>query len=95
MTSEQAARALLEACGREDWTEAAKFFDPLTAGEKQHLGGLQVISIGTHFTSAISLISGAQFVPYEIKLKNGEMKKWNLSLKRDGHTHRWFVDGGI
>ena len=95
MTSEQAARALFEACGREDWTEAAKFFDPLTAQEKEGLGGLQVISIGTHFTSAISLISGAQFVPYEIKLKNGEVKKFNLSLKRDGRTHRWFVDGGI
>jgi hypothetical protein len=95
MTSEQAARALFEACGREDWTEAAKFFNPLTAQEKEGLGGLQVISIGTHFTSAISLISGAQFVPYEIKLKNGEVKKFNLSLKRDGHAHRWFVDGGI
>lgn len=95
MTSEQAARALLEACGREDWTEAAKFFDPLTASEKQDLGGLQVVSIGTHFTSAISLISGAQFVPYEIKLKNGAVKKFNLSLKRNGQTQRWFVDGGI
>jgi len=95
MTSEQAARALLEACGREDWAEAAKFFDPLTAQEKQHLGGLQVVSIGTHFTSAISLISGAQFVPYEIKLKNGETRKFNLSLKRERRTQRWFVDGGI
>jgi hypothetical protein len=95
MTSEQAARALFEACGREDWTEAGKFFDPLTVQEKEYLGGLEVINIGTHFTSAISLISGAQFVPYEIRLKNGEVKKFNLSLKRDGHTHRWFVDGGI
>jgi hypothetical protein len=95
MTSEQAARALFEACGREDWTEAAKFFNPLTTSNKQYLGGLQVISIGTHFSSAISLISGAQFVPYEIKLKNGEVKKFNLSLKQDGHTQRWFVDGGI
>ena len=95
MTSEQAAQALLEACGREDWTEAGKFFNPLTESTKQSLGGLQVISVGTHFTSAISLINGAQFVPYEIKLKNGEVKKWNLSLKRDRRTHRWFVDGGI
>ncbi|HTY87116.1 MAG TPA: anti-sigma factor [Candidatus Acidoferrum sp.] len=95
MTSEQAARALLEACGREDWTEAAKFFDPLTAREKQNLGGLSVISVGTHFTSALSLLSGAEFVPYEIKLKNGSIVKFNLSLKRDGRTHRWFVDGGI
>ena len=95
MTSEQAARALFEACGREDWTEAAKFFDPLTASEQQYLGGLQVVSIGTHFSSAISLISGAQFVPYEIKLKNGDVKKFNLSLERDSQTGRWYVDGGI
>ena len=95
MTAEQAARALFEACGREDWTEAAKFFNPLTGSEQKYLGGLQVISIGTHFSSAISLISGAQFVPYEIKLKNGEVKKFNLSLKRDAGTQRWYVDGGI
>jgi hypothetical protein len=95
MTSEQAARALFEACGREDWTEAAKFFNPLTDSLKQDLGGLQVVSIGTHFTSAVSLISGAEFVPYEVTLKNGQVKKHNLSLKRDSTTHRWYVDGGI
>jgi hypothetical protein len=95
MTSEQAARALLEACGREDWTEAAKFFDPLNTSEKQKLAGLQVVTVGSHFTSTLSLISGAQFVPYEIKLKDGTDVKFNLSLKRDGRTQRWFVDGGI
>jgi hypothetical protein len=95
MTSEQAARAMFEACGREDWTEAAKFFNPLTGSMKQILGGLQVVSIGTHFTSVMSLIMGAEFVPYEIKLKNGETVKFNLSLKRDASTRRWFVDGGI
>jgi hypothetical protein len=95
MTSEQAARALFEACGRRDWTEAQKFFNPLTGSIKQELGGLQVVSIGTHFTATISLISGAEFVPYEITLKGGEVKKFNLSLKRDRATHRWYVDGGI
>jgi hypothetical protein len=91
MTSEQAARALFEACGREDWTEAAKFFNPLTDTMKQFLGGLQVVSIGAHFTST----NGAEFVPYEITLKNGQAKKFNLALKRDATTRRWFVDGGI
>ena len=95
MTSEQAARALFEACGREDWTEAAKFFNPLTDSMKQYLSGLRVVSIGTHFTSSTSAISGAEFVPYEITLKDGTTKKHNLSLKRDGKTHRWFFDGGI
>ncbi|HWH68098.1 MAG TPA: hypothetical protein VNT26_01825, partial [Candidatus Sulfotelmatobacter sp.] len=94
MAPEQAARAFFEACGREDWTEAGKF-STMTAGLKQHLGGIEVINIGKPFTSAISLINGAQFVPYEIKFKNGEIKKFNLALKRDGRTRRWYVDGGI
>ncbi len=95
MTAEQAARAFLEACGREDWTEAGKFWSPLTDSLKQGLGGIQVNSIGKEFTSALTLISGAHFVPYEIKYKDGRIKKWNLALKRDRQTNRWFVDGGI
>ncbi|HXR08280.1 MAG TPA: zf-HC2 domain-containing protein [Candidatus Acidoferrum sp.] len=91
LTSEQAARALFEACAREDWTEAAKFFNPLSDTMKQYLGGLQVVSLGTH----TNLSNGAEIVPYEITLKNGEAKKWNLGLKRDPTTRRWFVDGGI
>jgi hypothetical protein len=91
MTSEQAARALFDACAREDWTEAAKFFNPLTDTMKQYLGGLQVVSLGTHTT----LSNGAEIVPYEITLKNGETKKWSVGFKRDPATRRWFVDGGI
>lgn len=94
MTSEEAARTFFEACGREDWNVAGKFCT-MTSSLKEELGGTKVLTIGKHFTSAISLINGAQFVPYEIKLKDGTIKKWNLALKRDGRTHRWFVDGGI
>jgi hypothetical protein len=92
MTSEQAARALFDACSREDWTEAAKFINPLPDSLKQYLGGLKVVSIGAHFTSAGN---EAEFVPYEITLKDGQAKKHNLSLKRDESTGRWFYDGGI
>jgi hypothetical protein len=95
MTSEQAAQAVFAACSQENWTEAAKFFNPLTGSMKEMLGGLKVVSIGTHFTSAGSLISGAEFVPYEITLKNGQVRKHNLALKRDTNTQRWYVDGGI
>ena len=94
MTSEQAARAFFEACGKQDWIEAGKFCT-MTGSLKDALGGSEVVNIGTHFTAAISLVNGAQFVPYEVKLTNGQVKKFNLSLKRDAHTQRWFVDGGI
>jgi hypothetical protein len=62
---------------------------------KSYLGGIEVIRIGKNFTSAISVVNGDHFVPYEIKMKDGEIKKWNLALRKDRNTNRWFVDGGI
>lgn len=94
MTAEQAGRAFFEACGRSDWPEVAKFFQfmPFNDQIKEYVGGLSIISIGQSFTS-----EGypGQFVPYEIKLKGGEVKKHNLALKKDRKTDRWFVDGGF
>jgi hypothetical protein len=93
MTSEQAARAFFEACGRQDWTETGKF-GGIMANEKmrEYLGGIEVVKIGESFTS-----QGypGRFVPYEIKFKDGGVKKFNLALKKDEGTGRWFVDGGI
>jgi len=93
MTSEQAARAFFEACGRSDWTEAAKFFPmPFTDRIRQYVAGLEIVSLGQSYTS-----EGypGRFVPYEIKLKNGDVKKHNLALKKDPRADRWFVDGGF
>ena len=108
MTAQQAAKALFEACGREDWTEAAKFFSmPIPEVLKQFLGGSQLVSVGKPFTSKGN---DAQFVPYEIRLKNSVLTNKivpyeirlkngvvtnNLSLKKDPRTGRWIFDGGI
>jgi outer membrane lipoprotein-sorting protein len=94
MTPEQAAKVFFEACGREDWNEAGKF-GTMTEGSKGYLGGVEVIHIGDSFKSGIvSWIFGARFVPYEVKLKDGQIRKHNLALKRDKNTGRWFADGG-
>jgi hypothetical protein len=92
MTPEQAARAFFEACGREDWTEVGKFDSPVTSQLKEYLGGLEIVSLGQAFTSKSY---GGRFVPYEIKLKNGETHKHNLAVRKDNPAHRWQVDGGI
>lgn len=34
------------------------------------------------------------FVPYEIRLKDGSVKDWNLSIRCDNPQHRWYFDGG-
>jgi hypothetical protein len=65
ITAEEAARAFLEACGRQDWDEAEKFMSPINAQLKQYLGGVQIISLGQSYTSTTY---PGRFVPYEIKL---------------------------
>jgi hypothetical protein len=94
MSAEQAARAFFGACGRSDWTEVAKFFQfmPINGEIKDYIAGMTIVSLGNSFTS-----KGypGRFVPYEIKLKNGDVKKHNLALKKDTKTDRWFIDGGF
>jgi hypothetical protein len=101
MTSQQAARAFLEACSRKDWNEAGKFLSPLDERLRGNLGGLEILSLGEPF-SAEKYPGGlapknypGQFVPYEIKLPNGSVKKWNLAVRKDNPAGRWQVDGGI
>jgi outer membrane lipoprotein-sorting protein len=94
MSPEQAARAFLEACGREDWKEAGKLLDgmPLSESTKQIYAQLAVKNIGQAFTSKASPHS---FVPYEVQFRGGEVKKWNLAMRRNEKTAMWFVDGGF
>ena len=35
------------------------------------------------------------FVPYEIRFKNGEVKKWHLSIRCDNPENHWYWDGGL
>jgi hypothetical protein len=59
---------------------------------KDYLGGLEIISIGEPFQSATYR---GWFVPYEIKLRSGQVKKHNLALRNDNRAHRFQLDGGI
>ena len=92
MTAEEAAHAFFEACAKGDWTEAEKFISPVNQRLKDYLGGLEIVSLGKPFTSQAY---PGQFVPYEIKLKDGTVKKHNLAVRKDNPAGRWQVDGGI
>jgi RNA polymerase sigma factor (sigma-70 family) len=35
------------------------------------------------------------FVPYEMRLKDGTIRKWQLSIRCDNPDHRWYFDGGM
>jgi hypothetical protein len=105
MTPEQAATNFFEACGREDWTVVAGFLAasgyPMDDNFKNNRGGLQVISMGKPFLGTVSAAGryGGVFVPYEIRLKNGEDEKGEIALRcanpdtNNPDIHNWYVDG--
>jgi RNA polymerase sigma factor (sigma-70 family) len=107
MTPEQAATAFFETCSREDWTEAAKFCDPgngYPVGDKytnnlkvrNDYGGLRVVSLGKPFSGWIGgRKAGGVFVPFQIRLKNGTVEKWQLHIVCDTPDKSWHVDGGL
>jgi len=88
----EAAVMLLDALSREDW-EAARVVFPWSGFDesfKKMFGGLQVISIGEPFQT--SFYPG-WYVPYEIRVRSGQVRKMNLALKN--RAGRWVEDGGL
>ena len=95
MTAEGAARAFFEACGRGDWEEVGKFCAGITPFDekfKEWMTGVTVVTLGDPFTRPGF---AATFVPYEIRFKSGETKKFNLAIRRDNPQGRWMFDGGL
>ena len=96
MKPEEAARAFFEACSKKDWKKARKFWiSSIDEKFKESLGGLEIISIGEAFKSKKYAKYPGCFVPYEIKLKNGQVRKHNLALKKRKPANRFIVDGGL
>ena len=103
-TPDQAAKTFFEACGHENWTEVAKFWNepgtryPLDDRIKKDLGGLQVVNLGKPFWAWARRGGkkfGGVFMPYEIRLKSGSIKKFRLQVRCDNPENNWYVDGGL
>jgi outer membrane lipoprotein-sorting protein len=95
MTPEEAAKAIFVGFETNNWEELKKFQAVYSNQMKKRYGSLKLIKLGKHFKTTFSLINGAHFVPYEIKLKDGKVQKHNIALKRDKKTNRWYFDGGL
>lgn len=100
ITPREMAEAFFMACADENW-ELFKVFWPIPNDEKrvksrermkEYLGGLEVLSIGEPFQKRKY---PGWYVPYEIKLKNGRLKKHNLAIRKDNAAERFMFDGGI
>jgi RNA polymerase sigma factor (sigma-70 family) len=101
------ARTFFDACSQNDWEEAAKFWPPGALKQRPTFlnaftniyGGLESVSLGKPFKGRVIMFGnmeyGGVFVPYEIRLKDGTVKKWNLAIRCDNPEHRWYYDGGM
>jgi hypothetical protein len=88
MTAEQAARAFFEACGREDWDEAAKFYGvPLNGNMKNYMGGVKIVSLGTAYKTDGY---GGVHVPYEIELRPQDL---NARVSKTNAAGRYVITG--
>jgi outer membrane lipoprotein-sorting protein len=94
MTPKEAATAFFTACSEQNWDELLKYLGQTDVPQmlKDYLGGLEIVSIGEPFQSAGY---PGWFIPYEIKLKAGFVKKHNLAIRNDNPAHRYQLDGGI
>ncbi len=93
MTPREAAQAFFEACAKEDWDEVQKFeIAPLDERFKKTYGGLKIVHLGEAFKAKTYF---GWYIPYQIKLRHGTIKKWNLAMRKDNKAHRYVEDGGI
>ncbi len=94
MTPKEVATAFFQACADEDWEEAAKFdsHNRVSNYIRNDCGRLEIISIGEPFKS-----KGYRgvYIPYEVKLKDGTVKKHNLAVRNDNRANRYVLDGGL
>jgi hypothetical protein len=93
-SAREAAVLFFESCANQDWNAllTVHSFSTVDDAVKSKCTGLKVISIGDAFQSGQY---PGWFVPYEVRLKGGSVRKWNLALRNDNAAGRWHWDGGF
>jgi len=106
-TPEEAAKIFLTACSQNDWDTAGKYLDPQFLKKYPDFyfdftnlyGGLELISLGKPFKGRVIMFGGAEYagvyVPYEMRLGDGTVKKSQVAIRCDNPEHRWYWDGGM
>jgi hypothetical protein len=94
MTPKEMTTVFFQACADEDWDELLKFIpdSEIRQETKDYYGGLEIISIKEPFKTDDY---DGWFVPYEVRLKSGKIKKWNLAVRNNNEAQRCMLDGGF
>jgi len=94
MGPREMAQAFFQACADEDWDEILKLRPTSAVPQwlKDTYGGLEIVNIGEPFKSGLY---PGWFVPYEVRLKSGGIRKFNLAVRNDNPAKRYVQDGGL
>ena len=94
MTPKEMTIVFFQACADEDWDELLKFMSDseIRQETKDYYGGLEIVSIGEPFKTDEY---HGWCVPYEVRLKSGSIKKWNLLVTNRNIVQRYICDGGF
>jgi len=96
INSKKAAELIFESLSKKDFETNKEVWSQFNLITKKILAstyeGCQVIKISEPFKSGVY---PGEFVPYEIKLKNGTVKHWKMALRNDNPNKVWIVDGGL
>ncbi|MGO8764293.1 MAG: RNA polymerase sigma factor [Limisphaerales bacterium] len=97
--AKQTAQDFFDAMGKGDWKKLDALCPPgfpmsteMDDQQKSMCDGLEVISLGDPYTKPGY---PQVWVPYEIKFKSGDTKKYNLAVRQDNPEHKWYFDGGF
>ena len=94
ISAKEAAEKIFNALHNKDLTPVKESFQgyPEMLLQVAGLWGLEVLEIGEPFKSGEYC---GEFVPYKVKLSNGQIKQHNLALRNDNKNKVWVFDGGI
>jgi hypothetical protein len=88
------AKGMFAAISKKDWGKACSVygFCPKKQIIKKSFGGLELLSLGTPFQKGKY---PGWYIPYEIKLNNGETEKHLLAVRDDNPKKKLVFDGGL
>lgn len=95
MSPKQAAFLFLQDLSKGDFETHKELWNTMIHAKDllyEYFGGLEIISVGEAFQSGTY---PGYYVPYEIKLKNGQTKKHRLTISNNNPGNVWQVEGGL